>query len=113
MTILDKFRALRDSYGAVRAAGHDPFSVCFDEAISPTEAVLNGRRMILLGTNNYLGLTFDRSCIDKAAEAVRHAGTGTTGSRIANGTYGDHAELERRLAAFHGCRSAMVFSTGY
>ena len=113
MTILDKFKALRDSYGAVQAAGRDPFSVCFDEAISPTEARLNGRRVILLGTNNYLGLTFDESCIDKAADAVRHAGTGTTGSRIANGTYGGHAELERRLAAFYGCQSAMVFSTGY
>ncbi|HYG88940.1 MAG TPA: pyridoxal phosphate-dependent aminotransferase family protein [Azospirillum sp.] len=113
MTILDKFNALRDSYGALRAAGQDPFSVCFDGALSPTEAMLNGRRVILLGTNNYLGLTFDRSCIDKAAAAVLEAGTGTTGSRIANGTYGGHAELERRLAAFYGCRSAMVFSTGY
>ena len=113
MTILDKFSSLRDSYDALRAAGHDPFSVRFDETLSPTEATLNGRRMILLGTNNYLGLTFDPSCIDSAAEAVREAGTGTTGSRIANGTYGGHAELERRLAAFYGCRSAMVFSTGY
>ncbi|HYD68169.1 serine palmitoyltransferase [Azospirillum sp.] len=113
MGILDKFRPLRESYDALRAAGHDPFSVCFDEALSPSEAMLNGRRVILLGTNNYLGLTFDPDCIDDAAEAVRHAGTGTTGSRIANGTYGGHAELERRLAAFYGCRSAMVFSTGY
>ena len=113
MTILDKFRALRDSYDALRAAGHDPFSVRLDETLSPSEAVVNGRRTILLGTNNYLGLTFDPDCIEEAVEAVRHAGTGTTGSRIANGTYGGHAELERRLAAFYGCRSAMVFSTGY
>lgn len=113
MGILDKFRSLRESYDALRTAGHDPFSVCFDKALSPSEAMLNGRRMILLGTNNYLGLTFDPACVDDAADAVRHAGTGTTGSRIANGTYGGHAELERRLAAFYGCRSAMVFSTGY
>lgn len=113
MAILDKFGSLRASYEAVRAAGHDPFSVRFDKALSPSEAVLNGRRVILLGTNNYLGLTFDPDCIDRAAEAVRLAGTGTTGSRIANGTYDGHAALERRLADFYGCRSAMLFSTGY
>ncbi|MCW0210956.1 MAG: pyridoxal phosphate-dependent aminotransferase family protein [Achromobacter sp.] len=113
MTILDKFKALQGAYDAVQSAGRDPFSVCFDEVLSPSEAVLKGRRVILLGTNNYLGLTFDSGCIDKAVEALVQAGTGTTGSRIANGTYGDHAELERRLAAFYGVRSAMVFSTGY
>lgn len=113
MSILDKFKPLRDAYGMVRAAGQDPFSVRFDELRSPSEAMLNGRRVILLGTNNYLGLTFDRSCIDSAVDAVLEAGTGTTGSRIANGTYGSHAELEQRLASFYGCRSAMVFSTGY
>ncbi len=113
MSILDKFKALQGAYDTVQSAGHDPFSVCFDEVLSPSEAVLNGRRVILLGTNNYLGLTFDRSCVDKAVDALMQAGTGTTGSRIANGTYGNHAELERRLAAFYGFRSAMVFSTGY
>lgn len=113
MTILDKFRSLQDAYTLLRAAGRDPFSVRFDAALSPSEAMLDGRRVILLGTNNYLGLTFDPTCIDKAAEAVRLAGTGTTGSRIANGTYDGHAALERRLAAFYGRRSAMLFSTGY
>lgn len=113
MTILDKFKALQISYKAVQAAGIDPFSVCFDHVLSASEAVLNGRRAILLGTNNYLGLTFDPGCIDKAIEAVRLGGTGTTGSRIANGTLSAHAELERRMAAFYGRRSAMVFSTGY
>ncbi|CAO3433276.1 serine palmitoyltransferase [Azospirillum doebereinerae] len=113
MTILDKFNPLKEAYGAVQAAGRDPFSVCFDVVLSPSEAMLKGRRVILLGTNNYLGLTFDGDCIDKAVEALRQGGTGTTGSRIANGTYGDHAALERRLAEFYGCRSAMLFSTGY
>ncbi|WP_207476998.1 serine palmitoyltransferase [Arenibaculum pallidiluteum] len=113
MSILNKFKPLQASYDALRAAGGDPFSVCFDEVLSPSEALSKGKRMILLGTNNYLGLTFDPASIDKAVEAVRAAGTGTTGSRIANGTYGDHAELERRLATFYGRRSAMLFSTGY
>ncbi|KAA5604060.1 pyridoxal phosphate-dependent aminotransferase family protein [Roseospira marina] len=113
MAILDKFKPQQAAYTAMKTTGRDPFSVCFDEVVTPSEAVLKGRRIILLGTNNYLGLTFDRECIQDAVAAVRQAGTGTTGSRIANGTYGDHAQLERRLAAFYGCRSAMVFSTGY
>jgi len=113
MAILDKFKQQRGAYDTVKSVGHDPFSVCFDDVLTPSEAVLNGRHIILLGTNNYLGLTFDRECIEDAVSAMRHAGTGTTGSRIANGTYGDHAQLERRLAAFYGFQSAMVFSTGY
>ena len=75
--------------------------------------MLDGRRVLLLGTNNYLGLTFDRDCIAAAVAATEAEGTGTTGSRIANGSYGGHEALERRLAAFLGRRSAMVFTTGY
>ncbi|MBB5694071.1 serine palmitoyltransferase [Muricoccus pecuniae] len=111
--MLEKFRALRAEHAAVSAAGRDPFGVAFDTVLSATEAVLEGRRVLLLGTNNYLGLTFDPDCIEDAAEAVRSLGTGTTGSRIANGTYGGHAALEARLARFLGRRSAMVFTTGY
>ena len=69
--------------------------------------------MILAGTNNYLGLTFDPDCIDAAANAVRELGTGTTGSRMANGTYSGHVQLEQELADFFGCKYGMVFSTGY
>ncbi|MFC7736725.1 aminotransferase class I/II-fold pyridoxal phosphate-dependent enzyme [Roseomonas sp. GCM10028921] len=111
--MLEKFRALRAEHAAVSAAGRDPFGIAFDTVLSATEAVLEGRRVLLLGTNNYLGLTFDPDCIEDAAEAVRSLGTGTTGSRIANGTYGGHAALEARLARFLGRRSAMVFTTGY
>lgn len=111
--MLAKFRALRAEHAAVAAAGRDPFGVTFDAVLSATEAMLDGRRILLLGTNNYLGLTFDPDCIESAAAATRAQGTGTTGSRIANGTYGGHAALERRLAQFLGRRSAMVFTTGY
>ncbi|MCR0981094.1 serine palmitoyltransferase [Roseomonas populi] len=113
MTVLSKFRALRDEHAAVAAAGRDPFGVSFDAVLSATEAVLGGRRILLLGTNNYLGLTFDPDCIEAAAAAVQDQGTGTTGSRIANGTYDGHAALEGRLAAFLKRRSAMVYTTGY
>jgi 8-amino-7-oxononanoate synthase len=111
--MLAKFRALRAEHATVAAAGQDPFDVAFDTVLSATEAMLGGRRILLLGTNNYLGLTFDPDCIESARAATAAQGTGTTGSRIANGTYGGHAALERKLARFLGRRAAMVFTTGY
>jgi len=111
--MLAKFRALRAEHEAVVGAGRDPFGVTFDAVLSATEAVLGGRRILLFGTNNYLGLTFDPACIEDAIAATGAQGTGTTGSRIANGTYEGHAALERRLARFLRRRSAMIFTTGY
>ncbi|MFT8244681.1 serine palmitoyltransferase [Roseomonas sp. BN140053] len=113
MNILDKFAPLRAAYAGVRAAGQDPFAVRFERIASPTEGILNGRPVLLLGTNNYLGLTFDPACLEAAVSATEQAGTGTTGSRIANGTYGSHAALEARIANFFGRRAGMVFTTGY
>jgi 8-amino-7-oxononanoate synthase len=113
MTILAKHDAYRHAYDAMREQGVDPAQVRFDAVLSPTEGLLNGQRTILLGTNNYLGLTFDPDCIDKAVEATRRQGTGTTGSRVANGTYDGHTRLEAALADFYGRKHAMVFSTGY
>ena len=69
--------------------------------------------MILAGTNNYLGLTFDPDCISAACTAVQEQGTGTTGSRMANGTYSSHVALEQDLADFFGCKGVIIFSTGY
>jgi 8-amino-7-oxononanoate synthase len=113
MTIMAKFAPLKEAYDLLKAQGADPFSLKFDEILSPTEGVLNGKRTILLGTNNYLGLTFDEGCIDASVAVLRAQGTGTTGSRIANGSYGGHRLLEERLAAFYGRKECMVFSTGY
>ena len=113
MSILAKFAPLKEAYDQLRAQGADPFSLKFDAILSPTEGVLNGRRTILLGTNNYLGLTFDESCIEAAVEVLQSQGTGTTGSRIANGSYSVHRQLEVDLAAFYGRADCMVFSTGY
>jgi 8-amino-7-oxononanoate synthase len=67
----------------------------------------------LFGTNNYLGLTFDPACTDAAAVASRAEGSGTTGSRIANGSYGGHRALEAEIARFYGKKGCIVFSTGY
>jgi 8-amino-7-oxononanoate synthase len=90
-----------------------PFGTVMEQILSATEAVLDGRRTILAGTNNYLGLTFDARCIEAARAALAAEGTGTTGSRMANGTFAAHAALERELAAFFGRKSTVVFSTGY
>src|SRR5690606_4450305 len=103
----------RDAYQAIRQASADPFSVRFDSVISPTEGVIGGQRTILLGTNNYLGLTFDPDCIEDSVRAVRERGTGTTGSRIANGSYDGHLALETALKAYYARRHAMGFTTGY
>jgi len=80
---------------------------------SATRGVVNGKPVILAGTNNYLGLTYDPRCIDAAIEALRRQGTGTTGSRLANGTYQEHLLLESELAAFYGVEHALTFTTGY
>jgi 8-amino-7-oxononanoate synthase len=112
MSLFDKFQQI--------AAARQPLvdrgirsNVVMEKVTSPTEAVINGRPVILAGTNNYLGLTFDSDCIEAASTAVREQGTGTTGSRMANGSYFDHVQLEQELAEFFGCEHCMVFSTGY
>jgi 8-amino-7-oxononanoate synthase len=113
MALFDKYNLQRQVHGALKEHGIDPVNVRFDEVISPTEAIVNGRQAILIGTHNYLGLTFDPACIERSVEAVKRQGTGTTGSRVANGSYDGHRRLERELAEFYGVKGCMVFTTGY
>ena len=113
MSLFDKFASLAAQYRRLEEAGANPFNVSFDSVLSPTEAMIEDRQILLLGTNNYLGLTYDPAVVAKAAEATTLYGTGTTGSRIANGSYDGHKRLERALADFYGRKHAMVFSTGY
>ena len=111
MKLLDKFTEvaeLRRGLGEI-----DPTGVVIERLDSATEGRINGRRTILAGTNNYLGLTFDPEGVAAGREALSRAGTGTTGSRMANGTYAGHRALEAELADFYGVPNAMVFSTGY
>ena len=112
--LFDRFQPLlerRDSL--VGDGGCNPFDVKMDKVLSQTEAVIDGRTTILAGTNNYLGLTFATESLQAAHNALEYFGTGTTGSRVANGTYSGHKSLEDRLAKFLGKKSAIVFSTGY
>ena len=113
MSLLDKFRPIADARQALAQLGEDPFHATIERIVSPTEAIVNGRPMILAGTNNYLGLTLDTECIEAAVRALREQGTGTTGSRMANGSYSGHVALEKDLAEFYGRRWCVVFSTGY
>jgi len=113
MGLFDKFRGLAGARGELDKIGIDPFGVEIEKILSPTEGIIHGRRTILAGTNNYLGLTFDSDCVAAAKRALDNEGTGTTGSRMANGSYSNHRRLERELAAFYGMRDAIVFSTGY
>ncbi len=113
MGLFDKLATIAQGRAALEELGIDPFNVEIEEILSPTEARINGRETLLAGTNNYLGLTFDPRCIEAACTATHAEGTGTTGSRMANGTFSGHRALERELAAFYGCASAIVFSTGF
>lgn len=112
--LFDKFQPIRQAHDhMVNSAGGDPLGVRVERVLSPTEAEVGGRRCVLLGSNNYLGLTFDPEAIAAAGEALRTSGTGTTGSRVANGSYAGHQDLERQLAAFFRRDHAVLFTTGY
>ncbi len=78
-----------------------------------TEVVVEGRKILMIGSNNYLGLTTDPRVREAAIEAVKRYGTSCTGSRFLNGTLALHQEAEERLAEYVGMEAALVFSTGY
>ena len=113
MPLLKKFSVAEELKSGLGHVGKDPTSVVIERLDSATQGVVDGRRTILAGTNNYLGLTFDPACIAAGVAAMQSQGTGTTGSRMANGSYSAHGALEAELAEHFQCPSAMVFSTGY
>jgi len=81
--------------------------------VTETRAICNGRDTILLGTYNYMGMTFDDDVVSAGKKALDEFGSGTTGSRVLNGTYQGHKECEDALKEFYDMDHAMVFSTGY
>ncbi|HHJ09845.1 MAG TPA: aminotransferase class I/II-fold pyridoxal phosphate-dependent enzyme [Bacteroidetes bacterium] len=78
-----------------------------------TKVLVNGRKMIMIGSNNYMGLTGHPKVIEASVKATKKYGTGCTGSRFLNGTLDIHLELEDRLAKFVGKEAALCFSTGF
>jgi len=103
-----RFRAARE----VMEAGVYPYFQPI-EASADTEVTIHGERKVMVGSNNYLGLTHHPYVLERAKAAFDRYGTGCTGSRFLNGTLDLHEELETRLAAFMGHESSLVFSTGY
>ncbi|KQT31185.1 8-amino-7-oxononanoate synthase [Sphingomonas sp. Leaf412] len=112
--LFSKFDALIAEREALLASGmRDPFGIVMEEVRSPTIAVIRGKETILLGTYNYMGMTFDADVIAAGKQALDRFGSGTNGSRMLNGTFRDHVAAEDALKEFYGATSAMVFSTGY
>ena len=112
--LFSKFDNLINERADLLAKGvRDPFAIVMQEVKSPTVAIIDGKETILLGTYNYMGMTFDPDVIAAGKEALTKFGAGTTGSRVLNGTYQGHKECEDALKEFYGTEHAMVFSTGY
>ena len=111
--LLDKHKTIAERHARMMAMGVNAVGLTNDRMLSPTRAMINGRETILAGTNNYMGITFDADCIKAGQEAMAEFGTGTTGSRIANGSYALHKELEAELAKFLERKHCIVFTTGY
>ncbi|MEI6644160.1 MAG: aminotransferase class I/II-fold pyridoxal phosphate-dependent enzyme [Novosphingobium sp.] len=112
--LFSKFDALIETRRSLLATGvTDPFSLVMEKVLSPTTAICSGRETILLGTYNYMGMTFDPDVIAAGKQALDEFGSGTTGSRVLNGTYAGHRACEEALKKFYGMDHAMVFSTGY
>ena len=96
----------------IKAAGLYPYFRPISES-EDTEVIIEGRRRIMLGSNNYLGLTHHPRVIAAARDALERYGSGCTGSRFLNGTLDLHEQLETELAEFFGKEASLVFSTGY
>ena len=111
---MDLFKKCFDYTAAeeVRAKGIYPYFHPL-ESKQDTEVIIEGRKTIMIGSNNYLGLTCDPRMIETAKQAAEEYGTGCTGSRFLNGTLDLHVQLEEKLASFIGKESALTFGTGF
>jgi 8-amino-7-oxononanoate synthase len=109
--LFDKCSAFTEAREA-QAAGFYPYFIPLSET-EATEVSAGDHRLLMIGSNNYLGLTTHPKVRQAAIEATERYGTSCTGSRLLNGTLELHLELERRLAEFIGTEAALVFSTGY
>ena len=114
-SVFDKARqffAPDGRYATAKAAGVYPYFRPIEVA-EGTRAVINGKEVIMAGSNNYLGLTNHPAVVEAAQAAIEKYGSGCTGSRFLNGTLDLHIELEARLARFMGTEACVLFSTGY
>ena len=96
-----------------RATGHYPYFRAISESENGTNVVIDGKRHVMAGSNNYLGLTHDPRVMEAAKRAIDVFGTGCTGSRFLNGTLTIHEELEEKLARFLGMDACITSGTGF
>jgi len=111
LAIFDKVKAY-DIPAKIKAAGLWTYFRAIESAQDP-EVIIDGQKLVMLGSNNYLGLTNDPRVKEAAIDAVQRFGTGCAGSRLLNGTMKIHEELEEKLADFMGKEAAVTFSTGF
>lgn len=112
MGLLQNKLARYDLPQKVKAMGVYPYFRCI-ESEQDTEVIMNGRKVLMFGSNSYLGLTNHPKVIEAAVEATRKYGTGCAGSRFLNGTLDLHLQLEKELAEFVGKEDAIIYSTGF
>jgi 8-amino-7-oxononanoate synthase len=113
MDLLDKLKAVEQRRAMFESGVANPGATVIERVLGPCEIVIGGRPTLMFGSNNYLGLTLEPSVVAAARDAILEYGTGTTGSRTANGTLSLHEDLERELADWFHKRHALIFSTGY
>lgn len=111
MDIFEKCYKFQDARIA-KEQGYYPYFIPFSGG-DDNVMIFNGSAKIMIGSNNYLGLTHHPKVIEAAKNALEEYGTGRTGSRFLNGTLDIHEEFEQELAEFVGKESALIFSTGY
>lgn len=112
MGLLQEKLARYDLPQRVKAKGVYPYFRCI-ESEQHTEVMMSGRKVLMFGSNSYLGLTNHPKVIEASLEATRKYGTGCAGSRFLNGTLDLHLELEQELAQFVGKEDAIIYSTGF
>jgi 8-amino-7-oxononanoate synthase len=113
MDLLDKLRAIEKRRATFAPGDFVPGQTTIERVLGPGEVLIAGKPTLMFGSNNYLGLTLHPDVTEAARRAVLEYGTGTTGSRTANGTLAIHEDLEREFADWFGKRHAIIFSTGY
>ena len=111
MDLFEKCRQWTDAKDLMET-GFYPYFMPLDDT-EGTEVTIGDKKLVMIGSNNYLGLTTHPKVREAAIEATRHFGTSCTGSRFLNGTLAWHLELEKRLAVYVEKEAALVFSTGY
>jgi len=111
MDIFDKCFSFKDAREA-QERGIYPYFIPIQESRG-TKVIMRGKELIMAGSNNYLGLSWDARLKEAAIKATEHWGTSCSGSRFLNGTLALHEELEHRLAQFVNKKAALCFSTGY